>query len=309
MRIGVIGPGAMGILFSIFLKRAGCDVTLVDRDPSRAALLNQSGLTLEMGGETLRERVPVITPHAAQPQFNLMILTVKAPATREAAATAKALLLDGGLALTLQNGIGGGDILAGELGADRVLLGVTSQGATLLSPGVIRYGGSGGTTIGNFNQTSPHREEVVELFQSAGLAAYWTGDIQTSIWKKLSANCGINAITALTFAKNRVIAENPYASALCRGAVLETARVAKAMGVDLGDPEELSDWVIEVARKTGANRSSMGQDVDRGRVTEIDFINGAVARMGQRAGIPTPVNDTLAKLVLVLEEIRETKGE
>ena len=145
------------------------------------------------------------------------------------------------------------------------------------------------------------RREIVELFNRAGIAAQWRDRIAEAVWKKLAANCGINAITALAGIKNALVESTPEAAELAAEAVRETARVAQTEGVSLGDPEVLVLWVLSVARATGKNRSSMGQDVDHRRPTEIDYINGAVARLGQKNGIKTPTNLALTRLIKTLE--------
>ena len=121
------------------------------------------------------------------------------------------------------------------------------------------------------------------------------------IWEKLMINVGINAITALTGIRNGSIAELEPARSLCRDAVEEAVAVAAAKGIRI--PEIIVEKVFSVARATAVNRSSMGQDVDRGKRTEIDAINGAIVAFGQEIGIPTPVNRTLTQLVKIVESV------
>jgi len=121
------------------------------------------------------------------------------------------------------------------------------------------------------------------------------------VWRKLVVNCGINALSALTGLLNGRIPEIPEAAAVLSDAVAEAAAVSRAAGVDLGDPRALARSVLDIASATGANRASMGQDVDRKSPTEIEWINGAIVREGERLGVPTPVNRTLTRLVKTLE--------
>lgn len=292
----------MGILFGALFSRAGAEVSYLDRNPKRAHRLSEKGLTLFQGDAAFNFK-PAI---AASPEIlagaDLLLAAVKAYDTPGLAREAARHLPPAAPVLTLQNGIGGADIFGGIIGSERVVVGVTAQGATLLKEGVALHGGNGATVIGPFVKGAPAREDVLDLFAKSGLAASWQDPVWPAVWKKLAANAGINAVTALTNVKNLAVAENPHARAVCVEAVVETARVAKAEGTDLGNPEELSAWVVEVARATGRNRSSMGQDVDRGSPTEIEFINGAVSRLGESHGIETPVNLTLARLVRALEK-------
>ena len=307
MRIAIVGPGAMGILVSCYLTTKGHVVTVFDRDRERAGRLAEKGLIFLKGEVETRVTPAVLHDSRAKPLHDLAIITVKAAQTEEAAATAARALLPDGVALTLQNGLGGADILAGTAGAKRVLVGTTSQGATLLGEGVARHGGSGPTIIGPCSPGTPSRPEVVELLNAAGLEARWEEDIYRFVWKKLAANCGINAITALTGQKNIIIAQNTFARQLCAEAVRETALVAAAVGLDLGDPDQLVAWVLGVAEATGVNRSSMGQDFDRRRPTEVEFINMAVVSYGEKYGIATPVNRTLAGLIKCVDSTRADK--
>ncbi len=298
----------MGCLFGGALARAGHRVTLVDPDPATVAALTTRGVRWWQGERW--EDIPVGAtrePAAAGPA-DLALVLVKAPHTAAAAAGLPALLAPEAPALTLQNGLGGGEVLAACLGADRVLVGVTAQGATLLGPGEARHGGRGETVLGPCRGVSPAAEGVAQLLDGALGPARAVADPWPLVWRKLAINCAINPLAALTGALNGELPVRPEAVALMAAAVGEVVAVARGAGIDLGDPEALVRAVLGVARATGANRASMGQDVDRGRPTEIDFINGAVVREGRRCGIPTPVNQTLAQLVKTLEQLRGAAG-
>lgn len=302
MRVAVIGPGAMGILFASRLYDSGAQVTLIDNDTARAASLSASGIWVEeKDGKTSTRRVGATTPDRAGDPFDLAIITVKAPQTESAAVAAAAILTHDGVALTLQNGVGGADILAGSIGPERVLVGVTAQGATLLETGKARHGGVGLTVVGPFARGGTDRTGVAALLEKAGFETRWEDDVLPFVWRKLAVNCGINAITALTGETNSVVHSSPDAARVCSEAVREVWSVAQSLGIDLGDPGHLVAHVLSVAEKTGKNRSSMGQDVDRRRITEIEFINGAVTRYASAAGMAVPVNETLANLVRALE--------
>lgn len=301
VRVTVLGAGAMGCLFGGFLTRGGGDAVLVDAWPAHVEALNRAGLRLWEGGEAVTLEVRAVAAGAEVRPADLVLVFVKGYHTAQAAAQLPALLAPGGVALTLQNGVGAGELLARRLGPECVLTGVTAQGATVVGPGEIRHGGAGDTLVGGPPETAAKAREVAALFSAAGLPTRVVADLAPAVWKKLAINCGINALTALTGLKNGRLPEISPAAELLRGAVCEAADVARAAGVDLGDPDALADAVLAVAAATGANRSSMGQDVDRRGPTEIDFINGAVVREGRRLGVATPVNGVLTLLVKTLE--------
>ena len=303
MRIAVVGAGAMGCWFAARLAAAGEEVVLLDRSPQEAAVLTTEGIRVQVG-ETA-ETVPVTAasdPAALEPA-DLVLVCVKAHQTRGALNAVRALRRPGGRVLTLQNGQGSGEVLAEVVPAADLLVGVTAQGATQLGPGRVRHGGSGPTVFGPY-LPGPGVEpgtEIARMLTRACLPAEAISDPHPKLWHKLAINCGINALTALTGIRNGRIPEIPAAADLCRAAVRETAAVAAAWGVELGDPGDLSEAVLAVARATAANRSSMGQDVDARRPTEIEFINGAVVRRGAERGVETPVNRTLLQLIQTLE--------
>jgi len=143
-------------------------------------------------------------------------------------------------------------------------------------------------------------EKIAETFNDAGLQTRVSGDVRSDIWGKVLVNLGINALTALTGLRNGQLLDVPELRRLMRLAVEEGMRVAEADGVDLGPLDHVAH-VYEVAEATGVNRSSMLQDVDRGRRTEIDALNGAVVGLGEKLGVETPVNRAFTALVKGLE--------
>ncbi|HLN61659.1 MAG TPA: 2-dehydropantoate 2-reductase, partial [Symbiobacteriaceae bacterium] len=201
-----------------------------------------------------------------------------------------------------RTGLGNAEALAGVLGPDRVLAGTTAQGATLLGPGRVAHGGNGPTRIAPWTPggaAALEVERVAALFNRAGLAASTAADARPLLWAKLAVNCAINPLTAILRVTNGQLLERPDARRLMEAAAREAGAVAAACGVRLR--EEPVAQAIAVAGATAANRSSMLQDVERGRRTEIDAISGAVARLGAEHGVGAPVNATLAELVRALE--------
>jgi 2-dehydropantoate 2-reductase len=329
MKIGIIGAGAMGSLLGFYLSEQA-DVWLLDRWRAHVDTINSQGLRCERdGAEQVRH------PHATSDPATIgacdaALVLVKAHQTPWAAeqaqlllraknqesridqsaaadarpATAGVVLGSQTLVVTLQNGIGNREILAAALGERHVGQGVTALGATLLAPGRVRHAGQGPTTFG----TAPDRPGMAALaglFNASGLPAELSDDLDALVWGKLVVNAGINALTALLRIPNGVLARAPAARALVEPTVAEAVAVARARGIRLPDADPLAH-VLAVAEATGANRSSMLQDVLRGSPTEIATINGAIVREGRRLGVPTPVNQLLTELVAALDA---TAGE
>jgi len=300
MKIVVIGAGAMGSLFGGLLAEQGNDVTLLDIWPEHVDAINTKGLQVEREGDLRTVKIHAATTPETIGKADLAIVFVKSTQTAQAAQTAAKLISATGMVLTLQNGMGNADILTETLGGGRVLAGTTSHGATLLAPGMIRHAGSGVTTIGLWQEADSTKAQVTaDLFNGAGIETIVAADVRSLIWEKLLINVGINAITALTGIKNGQIIDFPAARRLSEMAVQEAVEVARGRGICVRD--DAADHVLEVARATAGNRSSMGQDVDNRRQTEIDAINGAVVKYAQNAGLKVPVNETLTLLVETLQ--------
>jgi 2-dehydropantoate 2-reductase len=222
------------------------------------------------------------------------LVLVKSWQTGRAARQLQQCLAPDGLALTLQNGLGNRERLIHALGSDRVAQGVTTWGVTLLGPGHARVGGEGLTTLGAHPRLAP----MIRLMRQAGFAVEEVADVDGLVWGKVVVNAAINPITALLRVPNGGLlsAERSGAWRVASEAAAEAAAVAAARGMRLPFAEPAA-YVAEVARRTAANHSSMLQDVERGRPTEIDAICGEIIAEGERLGVETPVNRVLRDLV------------
>lgn len=299
MRIAIFGVGALGCLFGARLT-PHADVTLIGSWPEQLAALSTGPLTLiEPDGRETQIRLAVHGPEGLIPPVDVALILTKAPRSRRAAEGAADILTPGGLALSLQNGLGAELPLVETLGPDRVAVGVTSQGAALLGPGRIRYGGPGETLLETRADIAAQVAELKALFDQASLPTVLTEDIRAARWGKLALNCAINPLTALLRVTNGALIESKHLRALLREAAQEVEAVALAQGISL--PFDAAGRALEVARLTAANRSSMLQDVERGVRTEVEWINGAVVAQAERLGLVTPVNRSLYQLIRGME--------
>lgn len=303
MRIAIVGAGAMGGVLGFYLAEVA-EVVLVDQWAEHVAAVNQHGLRCERDGVAATRAVRAVVDPAEAGRCDAAIVLVKASQTGWACAACRALLAADGVAYTLQNGVGNLELLAAALGAERATQGVTALGGTLLGPGRVRHAGMGPTALGAAPNAA-RTASLARLFVAAGLPASVEENLESLVWGKLVVNVGINALSALLRVPNGTLAEKPVIRELLRAAVAEAVAVAEARGITLPYADPVAH-VEGVARATGANRSSMLQDVLRGARTEILTINGAVVREGARLGVPTPLNATLVTLVEALEA---TAGE
>lgn len=305
MKIGIVGAGAMGSLLGFYLSEHA-EVWLLDHWQAQVATINAGGLCCERDGVEATRHPHAATDVAEIGPCDVILVLVKAHQTVWAAEQARLLASPSGtLVITLQNGVGNRELLAETLGESRVGQAVTSLGATLLGPGRVRHAGLGPTIFG----TVPDRAgmaALAELFGACGLPAELSDELDTLVWRKLIVNVGINALTALLRIPNGALVSTEAARDLLAQAVAEALAVAAARGIVLQEADPLAQ-VLDVARATGANRSSMLQDVLRGSPTEIATINGAIVREGRRLGVPTPVNSLLTMLVRALDATAELR--
>jgi 2-dehydropantoate 2-reductase len=223
------------------------------------------------------------------------IVLVKAWQTERVASQLQTCLADNGLVLTLQNGLGNRETLIEHLGVDRVALGSTTTGATLLGPGLVKAGGEGIISLEQNQALGP----LEAALRSASFDVQVIEDVQSLVWGKLVVNAAINPLTALLRVKNGELLERPSAREMMGALAREAAQVAHAEGIDL--PFENPILAVEnVARKTAENTSSMLQDVLRGAPTEIDAICGAVVQAAEKHKLSTPVNWACWQLVKAL---------
>jgi 2-dehydropantoate 2-reductase len=302
MKIAVVGAGAMGSLFGALLAEAGNEVWLYDIWQEHVQTINQAGLQIERDGNTRVVEVKATNDPGQIGLTDLVIIFVKSTRTSSAAKTAQSIAGSDGSVMTLQNGMGNADKIAELIAPQRILAGTTSHGATLLGPGNIRHAGSGPTTIGSWAATKDgldRAEQFADFFNRAGIGTEAVADVRSVVWNKLLINIGINAITALTNIKNGQILDLEITQELSRAAVREAVDVARKLNVKVYD--DAMDIVFKVAEATALNRSSMGQDVDNLRPTEIAAINGFIVREAERLGLAAPVNFTLTALIETLQ--------
>jgi len=305
MKICILGAGALGCAIGAGLAQGGAEVTLVNRNAAHVDAINAEGLRLRDHDGERRVRIRAETSPAGVGPVDLVILLVKSFHTREAMDQAGPLLGPQTLVLSLQNGLGHEDILAEYVGRERVLAGKTYVGGSLLGPGHIIYGVRGKeTVIGELDGRITDRVRAVAgEFERAGMLIEVSDNIMGTIWDKLLINVATGAVTAIARMPYGPLYEFAPLEAVGVAAVREAMEIAHAGGVRLTFSDPVEAW-----RKAGAGlpadfRTSMLQSLDKGSVTEIDFVNGAVVERGAQLGIATPVNSTLVACVQGIERM------
>ncbi|MEW6188407.1 MAG: 2-dehydropantoate 2-reductase [Thermodesulfobacteriota bacterium] len=307
MKIGVVGPGAMGCLLAGKLALAGNEVVLLDHYPERVRVLNRLGVRIESDNQVVKVKIPVTLDAEVLSSSEVILICVKAYDTLTVARTLQGLA-KGPYFLTLQNGVGNIETLGKYLPKKKILGGITSHGATDLGSGRVRHAGRGETFIGfgfDKGKREPRvdqiRDQILERLSQAGFSTRWVPDIENLIWSKLLINIGINALTALTRLPNGKLVEFNGVKEILEEAVREGMEIGLKKGIQFIQADPVAQ-VKKVCRLTATNVSSMLQDILKKSRTEIDFINGVIVREGRRYGTPVPVNSLLTRLVKTIEQ-------
>jgi 2-dehydropantoate 2-reductase len=301
LRFLIFGAGAMGSFVGALLARSH-EVTLVGR-PGHVDAIRRDGLIVT-GRTELEVRPRAVEQLSRAGPVDVVVVTVKSYDTR-AAVGALEPLWGQATFLSLQNGLGNVELLAER--AERVLAGVTYSGVTFLGPGRIEHAGTGDTVLGPFRGASlADADRLASAFRESGIEASVTESIQTTLWRKAALNACFNPLTGLLEMRSGALASSSSLSACSRLIVSEAVAVARASGVAL-DEAELLERVRAVSLATARNKSSMLQDMQKGRRTEIDAINGAIARLGEERGIDCPVNRVLTLLVKAAGELHSSE--
>mgnify|MGYP000022285327 CR=1 FL=1 len=307
MKIVVLGAGALGCALGSALTEGGHEVWLVNRGQAHVNAMKQHGLKVRENGVDRFVKVHAATTCAevdlGTGPVDLVIVLVKSFHTREAIESAKPVFGKDTVVLSLQNGLGHEDILAEVVGQARVLAGKTYAGGVLIGTGHIIAGTQGKDThIGELNgQVTERVTRIAEVFNAAGLLTHVSENIMGTMWDKLLVNVATGALSGITRLTYGELYQLPEIEATAISAVAEAMAVAKAKGIALSVTDPKQPWVKAAAGLPDEFKASMLQSLEKGSITEIDFVNGAVVRWGAKLGVPTPVNLALVACMKGIE--------
>ncbi len=299
-----MGAGAIGCLFGVRLHNSGHSVLLIHHTSRTIASIKRHGVLLrELSGTIARAHLEVKRSLSSQDDPDLVLLTVKAYDTEAATRAIRKSIGSNGLVLSLQNGLGNIETLRRYLPAQKLLAGTTTEASLQTGPGQVTHTGNGTTWIGEVSRvTSNGCGMIREVFRKAGFRTVASKNIEGVIWSKAIMNSAINPITALLRVPNGELLRIQYLRSIVNAVVHEGSAVARAHGVSL-NPAPRS-MLLQVLALTRSNRSSMLQDVEAGKRTEVRQLNGWIASLAGRLGVDAPYNRLLSKLVLGLETYR-----
>ena len=312
MDIAIIGAGAAGSLFAAYLSSAGYNVIITDSDNAKIKTIANNGIkVLSPAGEeilrtSLYEALPAASIETSKSFKNCQyyIFCVKSFSTKPAAESVYKFVKENSIAVTFQNGAGNIETLSSFFNINSIAAGTTTEGATLLEPGIVIHGGRGKTAIGMMGSTKDKEEltPLINALEKAGFNSFYADNPRKMIWEKLAINTAINSITAILKTNNGIIAENSYLKDLVKIITEETCLCASTGSNDIKlDPEKTYNTILEVAEKTKANKSSMLQDILAGKKTEIENISGFISKTAEENGINAKGNLALFLLVKALE--------
>jgi len=289
MKIIVLGAGGIGSLVGGFLSKNN-DVVLICRE-KHVNEINKNGLMLN-GAVNENFKVEAATKIDSIDENDLIILSTKATDNEKTLNEIKNLIKKNNVILCLQNGLGN-EVQIKRIIDCKIVRAITTAGTIFLDPGKIECSNLGDI----FVEESKDSEKIVDLMNKSGLKAQVSPNIKDRIWKKLIVNCVMNPLTAIFRVKNGDLAKCPD---LIKSIVHELILVANKEGLNYSE-EEVFENIMNIIKESKLNKSSMLQDIIKGRKTEIDFLNGAVVELGKKYNINCPVNDSLVGIIRFLE--------
>lgn len=302
MKTLVLGAGAMGCLYGGLLKEKGNDVILVDVSKAQVDEINTNGLQLETAEGKRSINIEAKFAHEVTEQPELLILFTKTIHSKSALSSLKEVIGPETMVLSLQNGLGNDEVIKEFVQTDRIIIGTTNFPSDLIKPGSVRSLGNGTTKIMSSNgQVTEKLKQVETILNDAGFNCIITEDVFVSIWEKVAFNSACNALTAASRLKLGDVGKTEEGKELARSIAKEVISVANAKNIKAN-----ADHVIELIEKDFVEHAdhmpSMMQDVLGNRITEIDFINGAVVKEAEKLGMSVPVTKVLFKLVSMIQK-------
>jgi 2-dehydropantoate 2-reductase len=295
MKVCVLGSGAMGSSIGGYLADAGSEVYLIDTWAEHVNAMNSQGLKLRVGSSDRTVKVRAATDCRGIGPADFIIVLVKSYHTREAIENAGPIIGDKTVIMSLQNGLGNEEIIEEVVGKEHVVGGRTFAGGSVIAPGHVIANTTGKQTyIGELDGTTTERViRIAEEFKRAGLLITVSSNIVGIMWDKLLVNLATGALCGITRLPYGGLYKMPELMDCALEAVSEGIAVAKASGVKLSTKDPREAWFKASEGLPEDFRPSLSQSLEKGFRTEIDFINGAVVRYGEKCKIPTPVNKTL----------------
>ena len=305
MKYAILGAGAMGSIIGAILAKGGQDVLLVDPYKEHLDKIKSDGLKLTLVNKTEIVRVGTCTQPAEAGPVDVVVLLVKGFHSEAAVKGAPGLFGAGTFICSLQNGLGNDDILAGIFPRERILQGVLRMTGSLVGPGEVigNLGGDIAIYLGSLARQGAADDMARTMAAhlcAGGLVTEFSPHVAEHVWAKVVMNACVNGTCGILRLRAREYFNHPEGYRTVQDITREVVAVAAAKGVMLDYDALIADMLAAVAR-AGEHYPSMAQDMRAHRKTEIDSLNGAIARYGRELGIETPANDYVSRFVKIIE--------
>jgi 2-dehydropantoate 2-reductase len=303
MKICFAGAGALGCSIGGTLSAGGSEVWLVDRNRPHVDAIRANGLRMRREDGERIVSVNASTSFDDVGVADLVIVLVKSSATADVINAARPVIGPDTVVMSLQNGMGHEDILEPAVGRPRLMAGKTYVGGVYLGPGHVSSGVKGKETIiGELDGSiTPRANAIAEAFRAAGMICTVSDNIMGTILDKLLVNVATGAVSGITKLEYGPLYTIPEIEETAIAAVAEAMAVAKASGTRISYTDPRDPWIKAAAGLPADFKTSILQSLEKNSLTEIDFINGSVVRLGERYGVPTPVNRTLVAMIKGIE--------
>lgn len=298
----ILGAGAMGCLYGAKLKKAGQNVTLIGFGRANLDAINQNGLRIcwEDGEEKLF--LPALTAKEYKGIADVILLFTKSADLETALESFAGAIGPDTLLISLQNGLGHERIMGKYADKDHMVIGTTNFPSDRIGNGRIKVTGGGVTRMMTVSgKRTSSLEKLEGIFQTAGLNPELVPDIFCAIWEKAAFNAALNSLTSATLLPQGYLGETKEGYALAHDIVSEVCMVARKKGIAVRE-KQVHDIVDTLFTEHFEHCPSMLQDVQKGKKTEIEFINGAVVREAEKLGLAVPVTKVLYYLISIYEQ-------
>lgn len=312
MKILIVGAGAIGSIIGGFLFKKGYDVTIAGRGAHIQHITSNGLIITGIWGTYRLEHIKTIEPPnlPSVPKFDVIVLSVKSYDTRHAIQMYAHLLKDNSVCVSFQNGLGNMEVISSVVGEQRTAGARVIFGAEVTQPGTVNvtvYADQ--IVIGPFNaKNNPNKdllEELAKAINISNIPAYYTDDIYPYLWTKMFYNCPLNPLSAIFKSNYGALIKNKHIVSIMNDVVKEAHTVAKAMKINMpweNYTEFLELFYTVLVPSTADHKASMLQDIEKSKKTEIDAINGAIVKYGNKLGIATEVNSTLVRIIKAIEQ-------
>lgn len=309
MKIAVIGTGAMGSIYAARFSRAGHEVVAIDIWQDHVNYINRNGLFIDgPDGQIIAKNIKASTKFSDLKECHFYIVATKAMNLEESIKNLKDWINLNSPIITIQNGLGAGDIILRHMPENNIILGVAEGfGASLQRPGHVTHTANKQIRLGSISKISSEKElqNIVDAWRSGGLKTEIYKNIEQLIWEKLLCNVTLSGPCSIFGCNVNELFNNQEYWNFALNCMQEAYSVGLSMGVPFSFEDPVA-YVSDFAKRVGSAKPSMLQDYENKKKTEIDFINGAIPPLGAKSKIPTPFNDHVCRIIREAE--REIKS-